>query len=208
MRRRKERSRKRANFLSNHFGFARILLGDRRNGNLEASEEEINNYLRNTMSDPEKEQEMGINIRLIHQKPPVVKFDTRLPTWKEMHEVVRAARSASAPGPSGVPYIVYKQCNGILQILWTLLRVIWRRCKIVEQYRFAEGLLIPKEEGSKSLDQFRIISLLNTESKIFFGLLSRRLSDFILGNGYIDTSVQKGGVAGMPGCLEHTGVLT
>ena len=51
-------------------------------------------------------------------------------------------------------------------------------------------------------------SLLNTETKIFFGLLSRRLSDFILGNGYIDTSVQKGGVAGMPGCLEHTGVLT
>ena len=34
------------------------------------------------------------------------------------------------------------------------------------------------------------------------------LSDFFLGNGYIDTSVQKGGVAGMPGCLEHTGVLT
>ena len=78
----------------------------------------------------------------------------------------------------------------------------------MEQWRFAEGVWIPKEEGSKSLDQFRIISLLNTEIKIFFGLLSRRLSDFILGNGYIDTSVQKGGVAGMPGCLEHTGVLT
>ena len=78
----------------------------------------------------------------------------------------------------------------------------------MEQWRFAEGVWIPKEEGSKSLDQFRLISLLNTESKIFFSLLSRRLSDFFLGNGYIDTSVQKGGVAGMPGCLEHTGVLT
>ena len=78
----------------------------------------------------------------------------------------------------------------------------------MEQWRFAEGVWIPKEEGSKSLDQFRIISSLNTESKIFFGILSRRLSDFILGNGYIDTSVQKGGVAGMSGCFEHTGVLT
>ena len=77
-----------------------------------------------------------------------------------------------------------------------------------EQRRFAEGVWIPKEEGSKLLDQFRLISLFNTESKIFFRLLSRRLSDFFLGNGYIDTSVQKGGVAGMPGCLEHTGVLT
>ena len=110
---------------------------------------------------------MGINNRLIHQKPPVVQYDTRLPTWKEMREVVRATRSASAPGPSGVPYIVYKRCKGVLQILWKILRVIWRRGKIVEQWRFAEGVWIPKEEGSKLLDQFRLISLLNTESKIF-----------------------------------------
>ena len=38
--------------------------------------------------------------------------------------------------------------------------------------------------------------------------MSRRLPDFILGYGYIDSSVQKGGVAGMPDCLEHTRVLT
>ena len=95
-----------------------------------------------------------------------------------------------------------------LQILWKILRVIWRRGKIVEQWRFTEGVWIPKEGGSKLLDQFRLISLLNIESKIFFSLLSRRLSDFFLGNGYVDASVQKGGVAGMPGRLEHTGVLT
>ena len=102
-RRRKERSGKRANFLSNPFGFARTLLGEKRNGNLEASEEEINRHLRDTMSDPVKEQDMGINSRLIHQKPPVVQYDTCLPTWKEIQEVVRATRSASAPEPSGIP---------------------------------------------------------------------------------------------------------
>ena len=32
--------RKRATFLSNHFGFGRFLLGDKRNGNLETSEED------------------------------------------------------------------------------------------------------------------------------------------------------------------------
>ena len=52
----------------------------------------------------------------------------------------------------------------------------------MEQWRFAEGVWILKEKGLKSFDQFRINSLLNTESKIFFGLLSRHLSDFILGN--------------------------
>ena len=79
------------------------------------------------MSDPAKEQEMGINTRLIHQKPPVVQFDTCLSIWKEMQEVVRATRSASAPGPTGVPYIVYKRCKGILQILWKLLSHLEKR---------------------------------------------------------------------------------
>ena len=78
MRRRKERSKKRANFLSNPFDFARTLLGEKRNGNLEVSEEEINNHLRDTISDSAKDQNMGINNRLIHQKPPVVQYDTPL----------------------------------------------------------------------------------------------------------------------------------
>lgn len=33
------------------------------------------------------------------------------------------------------------------------------------------------------------------------------MADFFLKNGHIDTSVQKGGIPGVPGCLEHTGVV-
>lgn len=46
------------------------------------------------------------------------------------------------------------------------------------------------------------------ESKIFFNVIAKRLSNFLLSNRYIDTSVQKGGIPGVPGCLEHTGVVT
>ena len=35
--------------------------------------------------------------------------------------------------------------------------VIWRRGRIPEQWRVAEGVWIPKEENSKKIDQFRII---------------------------------------------------
>lgn len=45
-------------------------------------------------------------------------------------------------------------------------------------------------------------------SKIFFCVIAKRLSNFLLSNRYIDTSVQKGGIPGVPGCLEHTGVVT
>ena len=46
------------------------------------------------------------------------------------------------------------------------------------------------------------------EGKIFFAIVARRLADFLSSNNYIDTSVQKGGISGVPGCLEHTGVVT
>ena len=116
--------------------------------------------------------------------------------------MVKAART------NGVPYTVYKRYPGILKLLWKVLYTIWRRGRVANQWRQAKGVWIPKEEKSKEINQFRIISLLNTEGKIFFSILSRHLSKFLIMNEYIDTSVQKGGVAGMPGCIEHTGVVS
>lgn len=46
------------------------------------------------------------------------------------------------------------------------------------------------------------------EEKISFSVLSRNLTDFLLKNSYIDTSVQKGGIPGVTGYLEHPGVVT
>ena len=56
---------------------------------------------------------------------------------------------------------------------------------------------IPKEE------QFRIISLLDTECRIFFSILSRHLTRYFIGNKYIDKSVQKGDVPAILGCIEN-----
>lgn len=39
-------------------------------------------------------------------------------------------------------------------------------------------------------------------------MLARRLTDFLSRNSYIDTTVQKGGISGVPGFLDHTGVVT
>ncbi|KAJ3610372.1 hypothetical protein NHX12_022464 [Muraenolepis orangiensis] len=127
---------------------------------------------------------------------------------KEVREVVRKARASSAPGPSGTSYKVYKYCPKLLLRLWYILRVFWRRGRIPDQWRVAEGVWIPKEENSTQLDQFHIISLLCVEAKVFFSAVSKRLCTYLAENTYIDTSVQKGGVSGMPGCLEHTGVVT
>lgn len=86
--------------------------------------------------------------------------------------------------------------------------MVWCRGTVADQWRQAEGVWIPKEENSAKLEQFRTISLLSIEGKIFYSILFRRLTDFLLKNAYIDVSVQKDGIPGVLACIEHTGLIT
>lgn len=54
--------------------------------------------------------------------------------------------------------------------------------KVAQQWRSAEGVWISKEEKSTTIEQFRTISLFNVEGKIFFSILSHRLSDYLFEN--------------------------
>lgn len=81
--------------------------------------------------------------------------------------MVKAAHSASAPGPGGVPYIIYKRCPQLRRHLWKILKVIWRRGRIVDQWRYADGVWIPKEENSRHISQFRSISPLSGMKGVF-----------------------------------------
>ena len=204
----RERAQKRKAFMSNPFGFSKRLLSRKKSGYLSCSEDVMNNHLKSTFSDKTREQDLGPCENLIDPPKPSKDFVIREPTLKEVKTVVQTARSCSAPGPSGVPYRVYKHCPRLLVRLWKLLKVIWRRKAIPSQWRSAEGIWLPKEENSCEIEQFRIISLLCVEGKIFFKIMAQRLTEFLLENDYLDTSVQKGGVPGMSGCLEHTGVVT
>lgn len=68
--------------------------------------------------------------------------------------------------------------------------------------------MVPKEENSTNIEQFRTISLLSVKGKIFFSIVTQPLTEYLLKNKYINTSVQKGEITGVPGCLEHPGVVT
>ena len=72
---------------------------------------------------------------------------------------------------------------------------------------FADGINIPKEKDSRKIEQFQPISLLNVEGKIFFGVIAKKMMRFVINNGYVNTSNQKAGVPGFPGCTEHTTML-
>lgn len=56
--RRKGKANKRTSFISNSFHFGRSIVGDKRFGISQTSEQKIKIYLRNTYCDPGRDQEM------------------------------------------------------------------------------------------------------------------------------------------------------
>ena len=181
---RRESARKRTAFIKYPFLFTKQLLRQRRSGCLVCSKKEVDLHLHNTFSDPSRDQDLGDCKAVIRPPEPAEAFNLMEPLLKEVQDVVKKTRSRSAPGPSGTSYKVYKHCPRLLHWLWRILKVIWRRGKTAQQWRFAEGVWIPKEEDSKNISQFRIISLLIVEGKIFFSIVAKRLADFFLKNGY------------------------
>lgn len=204
----KERAKRRAAFLAKPFGFTKQLLGEKRSGHLTCSKEKVDIYLHDTSSDAAREEDLGECRAAINPPAPTTELNTKVPSWREVQTVDKAARNNLAPGPNGVPYMVYKRCPKLLRRLCKILQMIWRRGTVAQQWRSAGGVWVPKEEKSTTTEQFRTISLLNVEGKKFFSILSHRLSEHLLRNQYIDPSVQKGGIPGDPGCLEHSGVVT
>lgn len=132
-------------------------------------------------------------------------FDISPPKLSEVKQAVKKARSASAPGPNGVPYSVYKNASDVLKNLWKNTKVLWDKQIIPKAWRRAGGVFIPKEKKSTTIEQFRQINLLNIEGKI--RVLAQRLTQYLKQNYFIDTSIQKAGITGFSGCLEHNSII-
>ncbi|KAJ8014490.1 hypothetical protein DPEC_G00040770 [Dallia pectoralis] len=138
---------------------------------------------------------------------PEHQMDISPPRWSEVKIIVQRARAASSPGPNGVPYRVYKNTPDVLCFLWRLMKVVWQKQAIPTAWRTAGSILIPKEKDSVEISQFRQISLLNVEVKIFFSVVARRLTAYLEKNHFIDNMVQKAGSPGFSGCLEHVNMI-
>lgn len=204
---RKKKERTRTQFFKNPFKFVKDLFASEKSGTLKASRQELEEYMERVHQDTKRHEQLAIPRDIPPVQPPEVSMETCPPKWKEVEDTVRRARSASAPGPNGVPYKLYKNTPDVLRHLWKLMRIVWKKGVIPKAWRRAGGVLIPKEKDATDISQFRPICLLNVEGKIFFSVIARRLSNYLEKNKYIDTSVQKAGIPGFSGCLEHTSMI-
>ncbi|XP_071500857.1 uncharacterized protein [Diadema antillarum] len=203
---RKRRRRKRE-FYKNPHKFTKRLFEEGVSGSLEVSKEELERHLKATYCDGRREEPFTGVAGLLRPQDPEVSFDlSELKLW-EVEAVVRKARAGSAAGQNGLSYKLFKYCPRVRRVLWRILRVLWRERIVPVSWCVAEGVYIPKERDAKGTGKFRPISLLNVDGKILFGVLARRLSEFVMKNKFVDTSIQKAGIPGLPGCTEHVQMI-
>ena len=174
---------------------------------LKVDQSELEEHLSRTYSDDLRSVPLGERQDIPIVPLPTNSFNLAVPSYEEVKSVVRKARNRSAPGPNGIPYLLYKRCPRVLKILHMLDESAWETGRVDNEWKRAEGVYIPKEKDSRSLTQFRPISLLNVEGKVFFTIMASRLTQYVMSNRYIDTTIQKGGVPGVPGCIEHTTMI-
>ena len=204
---RKKRERARSRFFKDPFKFVKTLFTKEKGGNLKTSSQELETYLERMCVDDKKHKQIAIPSDIPPIEEPEHQMDINPPKWREVEHAVKRARASSAPGPNGVPYRVYKNVLDVLRFLWKLMRVAWEKGIIPKAWHRSGGVLIPKEKESMDISQFRPISLLNVEGKIFFSIIAQRLSSYLERNNLVDTEVQKAGIPGFSGCLEHTSMI-
>ena len=202
--RKKEVRKTRKQFLDDPYKFAKSLFTESKTGKMECTKEELEKHLADTYNDPRREEELEQPTGGL-QRPtqPGVSFDLSDLKKKEVDDFIRKARAKSAPGNDGISYKMYKHCPKLRKQLFLLLRQMMRKKDAAKRWFVAEGIYLPKEEEAKEIGQFRTISLLNVDGKVYFGILAGRVMKFVQANGYIDETVQKAGVPGIPGCVEH-----
>ncbi len=182
---------------------ARQLLEEKKSGKLETTREQLEQHVREQYSDPVRNVPLGAPGYVPKSAPPTAVFNIMPPKLSEVRQVVEKARSSSAPGPNGIPYKLNKNCPKVLDLLLYLMRTAWKKQLIPSEWQRAVVVFIPKEANSKDISQFRKIALLNIEGKILFSVLARRMTTYLLENGYIDTNCQKAGVPDFSACVEH-----
>ncbi|CAG9571769.1 unnamed protein product [Danaus chrysippus] len=201
-----DRAKQEVDFDKNPFEYSKTIFKKER-GQLLLTNDQIYDHFKSTYEVPK-------SVRLYtdpnEQKPeiPHIDFHGIPPTLDEISSHIKRKSSKSAPGPDGIPYIVFKKCPSVRKHLINIYGKIWSRKQIPECFGKAMFVLIPKKDRVTDPKDTRPIALTNTISKIFFSVLQTRMTRFMLSNKYFRPNHQKGFLPGISGCLEHNTLLS
>jgi hypothetical protein len=146
-------------------------------------------------------------------EPPTVKRTYKwFPlTTKTITDCLKRRPNKSSPGADGIPYLVYKRCSHLLPYL----KHVYREQQRQQRTPLSNGIGIAKmlyKGAANATDtdptaqptNFRRICLSNTIGKLFMCMFCVSIGAWATEEGVLDTTVQKGFVAKMSGCIEHS----
>lgn len=132
---------------------------------------------------------------------PKTPFDIRPISVTEVAFKIRRSRNSSAPSPlDGISYLVLKKCPSLLLALVDLYNCCWLSCTVPSLWKTGVVRLIPKSSAATNPtapSSFRPIALTPCIGKIYTSILKDRWCDFLLRNGFLDTSIQKAFLPGV-----------
>ncbi len=112
---RRRRVKARSQFIKSPFNYVKKLLGNPKGGTLESGMKDVEQYLSDTHTDNDSNTELDECRALISPTEPDAPFKMSEIQIDEVREVVKKARSRSAPGYSGTSYKVYKKYPKLLK---------------------------------------------------------------------------------------------
>ena len=182
----------------------RLFAHERKSGDPDFSKETANAYFTKTYQDAKRNTDFSALDDMPRPPKPTVAFKLAAPSWPDFKAIVRKKRNGAAAGLNGISYVPYKKCDRLLRRFYDIVKRIHTTAEVPDDWGIAYMVLIPKEEDRTNPELFRNIAVTNTNSKIYFSVISRNLEEYMVKNQYIDRSIQKGFLQGMSGCVEHT----
>jgi hypothetical protein len=100
----------------------------------------------------------------------------------EVAKAMRSSRPGTAPGPDGLPLLVYKRCHALLVPLLTRVFSAIGRCGNLPT-GFLDGVIVGIDKGGVATDpaNYRPITLLNTDYRLLARVFADRLQPALQG---------------------------
>ena len=128
-------------------------------------------------------------------------------TLEEFEGVIKRVNVSSAPNPlDQITYRVLCQCHSLWPALLNLFNACWEQHCVPSLWKRGVIRLIPKAAANEAPHlpaNLRPIALTSCVGKVYTAMLKNRRLQFMLQNRYLDTTVQKAFLPGVPGCMEH-----
>ena len=186
---------------------AKIFNQNSSSGLPEFSADEAHEYFTKTYRDTERNFAYSALPDFQRPASPEFLFSLRCPSLSEIEKSVRRKRNGASPGLNCLTYVPYKKCSSLRQYIFKLGKRIWQSQDIPKDWAEAFIILLFKAGQLSNVADFRPIAITSVTGKIFFSVLADRLQFFMVKNNFISKSIQKGFLAGVSGCLEHSFAL-